>query len=243
MRPVGDTVLDIPNAASGCDASLRTLRRKQGTSAMRTPPGRDPNPPPDRPGPDQAPVDPRESTGVLLAMARDGDERARDRLASRYLSVLRRWAHGRLPRAARDLVDTDDLVQSTLYRALGRIADFDNRGTGAFLAYIRQILLNQIRDEARRARRRPEHAALPDDLRAEDNSPLERLIGKEKLEAYERRLAALIPTQREAVIMRLELGLRYREIAEAMGLPSGNAARLVVARGLVHMTHAAGDPE
>jgi RNA polymerase sigma-70 factor (ECF subfamily) len=206
-------------------------------------PRRDPEPS-RRPDPaDELPLNPLDSTGSLLVMARGGDERARDRLASRYLDVLRRWAHGRLPRSARDLVDTDDIVQSALYRAFTRIGDFENRGTGAFLGYIRQILLNQIRDEARRARRRPEHEPLPEDLRSEDTSPLEQLIGREKLSAYERSLAGLIPTQREAVMMRLELGLRYREIAEAMGLASGNAARMLVARGLVQMAKEAKDAE
>ena len=186
--------------------------------------------------PDEPSVNPHESTGVLLEMARRGDPRARERLATRYLTVLRRWAHGRLPRSARDLVDTDDIVQSSLYRAFARIEDFENRGSGAFLGYIRQILLNQIRDEARRARRRPGHDQLPEDLQTDDVSPLEQLIGREKLALYERSLAGLIPTQREAVVMRLELGLRYREIAEAMGLSTGNAARMLVARGLVQMS-------
>lgn len=176
-----------------------------------------------------------ETTGTLLVRARGGDDRAREQLAARYLEALRRWAHGRLPHRARDLVDTDDVVQSALYRAMNRIEAFENRGGGAFLAYMRQILLNQIRDEARRARRRPAHDALPEDLAAREPSPLERLIGAEQLEAYERSLASLTASQREAIILRLELGLRYREIAEAMGLSSGNAARGLVSRGIVHL--------
>jgi len=185
-----------------------------------------------------------ETTGTLLVRARGGDERARDQLAARYLEALRRWAHGRLPRRARDLVDTDDVVQSALYRAMNRIEAFENRGDGAFLAYMRQILLNQIRDESRRAKRRPEHAALPDDLATHEPSPLERLIGAEQLDAYERGLVALTAQQREAIILRLELGLRYREIAEAMGLATGNAARMLVSRGIVHLaTTMGGDGE
>ena len=245
MRPVGDAVLNLGSYGHepiGCfEPDVGLSEPERGMPPMRGQP--EPEPTRRSPDSDAASVDRTETTDILLARARQGDEKARDRLASRYLDVLRRWAHGRVPAAARDLVDTDDIVQSTLYRALGRIEDFDNRGSGAFLGYIRQILLNQIKDEARRARRRPEHKVLSDDLRGDESSPLERLIGKEKLEAYERGLANLIPSQREAVIMRLELGLRYREIAASMGLPSGNAARLMVARGLVHMVDAMQDVE
>src|SRR5690349_24653258 len=61
------------------------------------------------------------STAGLLAMARTGDDGARDQLAARYLPVLRRWAHGRLPARARGLVDTDDLVNETMLHALDRV--------------------------------------------------------------------------------------------------------------------------
>ena len=193
--------------------------------------------PPERRGSPARPVlNPLETTGALLVRARGGDVRARDQLAARYLTALKRWAHGRLPTAARDLVDTDDVFQSALYRAMTRLDHFENRGDGAFLAYMRQILLNQIRDESRRARRRPAHDELPDDLSTGESSPLEQLIGREKLALYESSLSRLNPSQREAIIMRLELGLRYREIAEAMGLSTGNAARLLIARGLVRLT-------
>ena len=52
-----------------------------------------------------------ESSVELLERARAGDSDALDRLLGRYLPRLRRWASGRLPRRARDLSDTDDLVQ------------------------------------------------------------------------------------------------------------------------------------
>jgi len=96
-----------------------------------------------------------EPTVALIRRIRDGDSVARDTLLKRYLPALRRWAHGRLPASARDLSDTDDLVQVTLMRALNNIDEFDARHTGSFLAYLRQILLNQVRDELRRQQRRP----------------------------------------------------------------------------------------
>ncbi|MGH7741939.1 MAG: RNA polymerase sigma factor [Candidatus Eiseniibacteriota bacterium] len=177
-----------------------------------------------------------ESTASLLMRARDGDAPAREQLTSRYLGILGRWAHGRVPRAARDLVDTDDLVQSALVRALNNLDRFEPRGEGAFLAYLRQILLNKIRDQARRARRRPEHVELEDASAASNGrSPLEEAIGQERLRAYEEALAQLGESQREAVILRIELGMRYREIAEALSTPTANSARALVGRALVNL--------
>lgn len=177
-----------------------------------------------------------ESTATLLVRARNGDVPAREHLAARYLQLLGRWAHGRLPNAARDLVDTDDLVQVTLVRALQNLENFEHRGEGAFLAYLRQILLNQIRNEARRARRRPEHVELSEALDGSlQPSPLEDAIGSDRLRDYEAALSRLGDAQREAVILRLELDMRYREIAEALEVPTANAARALVGRGIVHL--------
>lgn len=183
---------------------------------------------------------PIESTASLLERVRSGDPAAREVLAVRYAAMLQRWAHGRLPASARDLVDTSDLVQVTLIRAFEHVDQFQPRREGAFLAYIRRILLNQIRDEARRAKRRPVREELPDDIGDSSPSPLEEMIGKESLTRYEKALACLTDRQREAIILRVELGLRYREVAEALGAPSVNAARLIVARALVRLAAAVG---
>jgi RNA polymerase sigma-70 factor (ECF subfamily) len=177
-----------------------------------------------------------ESTASLLIRVREGHAPAREELMGRYVAMLGRWAHGRVPRAARDLVDTDDLVQSTLIRALSHLDTFESRGEGAFLGYLRQVLLNQIRDEARRARRRPQHTELDESFEsASTPSPLEETIGRERLDRYEASLAQLGEAQRGAVVLRIEMGMRYRDIAEALGVPSANAARSLVGRGMVHL--------
>jgi len=132
-------------------------------------------------------------------------------------------------------MDTGDLVQVTLVRALNHVQEFEARHEGAFLAYLRTILLNQIRDQARRAARAPGRAEIPDDLRDPSPSPLEEMIGHETLERYDAALARLTPEQREAVVMRAEMGFTYAEIAEALGSPSANAARMLVTRALVRM--------
>jgi RNA polymerase sigma-70 factor (ECF subfamily) len=172
------------------------------------------------------------ATAHLLARARDGDERARELLCARFLPILTRWAHRRLPPAGRGIAETDDLVQVTLVRALRRVPTFEARREGAFLSYLRTILMNSVREELRRSRslaRRHEHAKIP---REPVPSELERLIGRERLAAYERGLLSLSEEHREAVLLRLEFGLSHKEIAEAQGKPSADAARMTVARAI-----------
>jgi RNA polymerase sigma-70 factor (ECF subfamily) len=184
-----------------------------------------------------------ESTAALLALVRSGDAAARERLVARYLPILRRWARGRLPAGARGLSDTDDLVQVTLLRALDHVDDFESRHEGAFLAYLRRILLNATRDEIRRAVRRPAGEDLSADLPDPAPSVLEQTIGREVLERYEAALVSLPEEPREAVILRVEFGYTYPEIAEALGKPSSNAARMMVARALVRLAEALDENE
>lgn len=172
------------------------------------------------------------STAVLLERIRAGDEAARERLIARYLEPLQRWAAGRLPRYARDAVDTNDLVQVTFLRALNRLDRFEPRHDGAFLAYLRRILLNCIRDEIRRSVRHPDRVELPAQQPNPGVSPLEAAIGSETLERYETALGTLSERQQEAVILRLELDFSHEKVAEAIGAPSPNAARMTVARAV-----------
>ncbi|HEV8376395.1 MAG TPA: sigma-70 family RNA polymerase sigma factor [Candidatus Polarisedimenticolia bacterium] len=176
-----------------------------------------------------------ESTESLLRRVKKGEDAARDALLCRYLVPLRKWAHGRLPGHARDLLDTDDLVQDTLVRTLRHLTSFIPDGDGAFLAYMRRVLLNRIHDQVRRAGRRPGQLALTEYLPAGDPSPLEDVIGCETLENYDLAMLSLPGHQQEAVMLRIEMGFSYEEIARSLGSPSPNAARMIVARALLKL--------
>ena len=195
-------------------------------------------PPKEIPSLNETPAPGLESTAMLFAQVREGDSQARERLFTKYLPLLRRWAHGRLPQYARDLADTDDLVQVSLLRALNHIEEFEPRREGAFIAYLRRIVLNAVRDEIRRVVRRPNAVALSEDLPTQAPSLLEKAIGKEAVEAYEAALTALPEEKQEAVILRIEFGMSYPEIAEALGAPSANAARMMVVRATVQLAEA-----
>jgi RNA polymerase sigma factor (sigma-70 family) len=173
-----------------------------------------------------------ESTFHLLDRARAGDERALERLFERHLKPLQRWARGRLPGWARDLAETDDLVQETLVQTFKRIEGFEPRRVGALQAYLRQAILNRIRDELRRKRRRPDITELNGLEVDRAESPLEQAIGREAVDRYESALTRLRPEEREAIIARVELGYNYEELAEALGKPTADAARKAAQRAL-----------
>jgi len=176
-----------------------------------------------------------ESTLSLIERARAGDAEALERLFTRLRRPLRRWASGRLPAWARDISDTEDLVQETLLKTFGKIGDFEPRGVGALQAYLRQAVLNRIRDELRRKGRRP-HATDLGDIEVDSaESPLEQAIGREAVERYEQALARLKPEEREAIIGRVEMGYTYEELAEALGKPTPDAARKAAQRALVRL--------
>jgi RNA polymerase sigma-70 factor (ECF subfamily) len=185
---------------------------------------------------------PLESTARLLAHVREGVPAARERLVERYLPLLMRWAHGRLPARARGIVETGDLVHITLLRALDKVKEFEPRREGAFLSYLRSILMNQIRDEIRRAARRPEQEEVPEDLPAADPSPLEEAIGRDTLARYEAALSRLSEEQREAVILWVEMDFTHEQLAEALERPSANAARMFLTRALARLAEVMDDP-
>lgn len=174
----------------------------------------------------------------LLERARNGDREALEVLFTRHLPRLRRWATGRLPKWARDVADTHDLVQETLLQTFKRVETFEARGEGAFQAYLRQAVLNRIRNELRHFRRRPEATALDSNHVDSSPSPLEAAIGGEAIERYEAALAELTPDNRELVVARIELGYDYDELAADFDRPTAEAARKAVQRALVRLVEA-----
>lgn len=178
---------------------------------------------------------PLDSTFELIERVRQGDKESLERLMARHLGPLRRWVTGRLPRWARDLADTDDLVQDTFLRTFTKIDAFDVRGVGALQAYLREAVRNRIRDELRRKKRAPVLVD-QDGLQLEGaGSPFEEVVGREAVERYAAALARLKPEEREAILARVEMDYSYAELAEILGKPTADAARKAAQRALLRL--------
>ena len=178
---------------------------------------------------------PVESSLDLLRRLQDGDATALDDLLTRYRPRVVRWATGRLPASVRHLGETQDLVQDTLVQAFRKIGQIEIRGEGALQAYLRQVLLNAIRQQLRSAKSRPQGEDLDVDVEGGAASPLEDAIGGQLLTRYDDALDRLRPADRELVVAHVEFGMSHAELAAAFGKPSANAARMALQRALLQL--------
>jgi RNA polymerase sigma-70 factor (ECF subfamily) len=177
-----------------------------------------------------------EPTIELVIRAREGDRLAVEALLQRCLPQLKRWAHGKLPPAARGSLDTGDLVQEAALHAIQRLDVFEPRHVGAMQAYLRMSVINRIRDEVRRITRHPAAVELPEDHPGDATSPLESAIYAESYERYRAALDALKPRDREMVVARVEVQWSLSEISQRFGMPSADAARMAVTRALKRLS-------
>ena len=92
-----------------------------------------------------------------------------------------------------------------------------------------------MRDQIRHAQRRPAADPLDSDRPSVQPSPLETAIGREALERYEAALQRLKPDDRDAIILRVELGCPLAEVAETLNKPTVAAAHIAVSRALVRL--------
>jgi len=181
-----------------------------------------------------------DSTVTLLERARAGDQAAIDALFAHCVPPLLRWARGRLPRWARDLADTQDVVQDAVLQTFKHLETFEARGEGALQAYLRQAVMNRIRDHIRRIGRRPVPGELDSQHEDDEPSPLDQAVGHEAVERYEAALSRLSDTDRELIVATVELDYSPEQLAAATGRASADAARRAARRALVKLAEEMG---
>jgi RNA polymerase sigma-70 factor (ECF subfamily) len=122
--------------------------------------------------------------------------------------------------------DALDAVQETLIRAYRGLAGLRNEDSLKHWLY--RIATNVARDSRGRRRRtpRPSGATFDDDARAAltgtaEPTPFALLQAAEADSRLGQALAALAPELREPLLLHVVSGLKYREVAEALGWPIG----------------------
>jgi RNA polymerase sigma-70 factor, ECF subfamily len=185
-----------------------------------------------------------------LAAARAGDPDAADRLFARVRPWLQILARTQLGKHLQAKTDPSDVVQMALLEAVRGLGQFRGETEAEFLAWLRQVLTNAIRHEARRyggtaardlAREESlEHeleessARLGAMLAADVSSPS---AGAERAEAriaLASLLAQLPEEYRDVLVLRNLEGLSHEEVAARMGR-SVAAVRMLWVRALARL--------
>lgn len=156
----------------------------------------------------------------LVARARSGDGKAFEELVRPHLALMYRVAG----RAAGNPALAEEAVQESLtlvYQHLGRYQP----GT-SFKAFLAATAVKRARTLLRSELRRRRREAAPDD-RASPAAPADLLAAAETERRIREALAALPAKRQRVALLRLDAGLDYAEIADAVGTTEGSARVLM----------------
>ena len=148
------------------------------------------------------------SEAEWIRAAQTGERAAFARLIELYWDRLYRWLY----HLTRDRHAAEDLTQETFLRALAAVKSF--RPGSNFRAWIFRIGHNNFVNQ-KRAERRTKHP-LPDDAPAAGIASEVVTEGREALEVVNRAVADLPPDFRAALLLHVQEGLSYREVAKVL---------------------------
>jgi RNA polymerase sigma-70 factor, ECF subfamily len=151
----------------------------------------------------------------LIVAAQQGDRPAFAQLVERYWDRLYRW----LFRLTRDRHTAEDLVQESFLKAFAGLTKFQ-AGTN-FRAWLFRIAHNNYANQCRAYARRRE--TLPEDLPDSQHGPLDQIVSAETLQNLGRAIHRLPAEFRAALLLRVEEGLSFRQIAEVLDLTEETA--------------------
>jgi RNA polymerase sigma-70 factor (ECF subfamily) len=173
------------------------------------------------------------TVAILLEKARKGDAQSLDRLFAMCRNYVNIMARTQVEGWLRAKVDASDLVQQTLLEAYRDFDRFQGATEGEWLAWLRRILAHNAADFIRRfqgtdKRRTGREVALinPDDsqapdglanLAADQETPSQALLRKERELLLADALARLAPDHCEVIVLRNLQRLPFEEVAERMG--------------------------
>lgn len=185
----------------------------------------------------------------LVHAAQGGDRQALERLLTRYQERVRRIVRLRIGPVLRLRMDSGDILQQVLLDAFRSLDRYEPRDEAGFLAWLAGIAEHRIRDavdyhasEKRDpARERPPNVGDAGEPGASRNlvdeatAPYEKAARAEQVRRLEACLSGLPEADRELIVLRDYIGLSWAEVAERVGSPSPDAARMRHATVLIEL--------
>jgi RNA polymerase sigma-70 factor, ECF subfamily len=158
--------------------------------------------------------DTRSDEHALIRRAQTGDRAAFAGLVEQYWDRLYRWLY----HLARNQHTAEDLTQETFLKAFANLTRF--RAESNFAGWLFRIGHNNFANHYRGSRTRE---ALPDDLQTPHEGPVEEVLLRETQQGLADALRRLPTDFRAALLLRVEEGLSFREIAKVLGLTEETA--------------------
>jgi RNA polymerase sigma-70 factor, ECF subfamily len=150
-----------------------------------------------------------------IVAAQRGDRPAFAQLVESYWDRLYRWLY----HLTHDRHTAEDLAQETFLKAFVGLKKFQ-AGTN-FGAWLFRIAHNNFANQCRAAARQRE--PLPDELADTQRGPLEQAASAEAVQSVARAINRLPAEFRAALLLRVEEGLSFRQIAEVLDLTEETA--------------------
>jgi RNA polymerase sigma-70 factor (ECF subfamily) len=160
---------------------------------------------------------------ALVAAWQAGSEQAATDLVQRHASALARFLSG----AGAGPTDVEDIAQEAFFKAFRGVDGW--RRESSFRSWLFSIGSNLLKDAYRKSKGRRVLSIEDHDI-LDHSDPASELVASETAGRIQAGLAKLPRLQREVFLLRVQQGLDYAEIAEALGTTVG-AAR-------VHYHHA-----
>lgn len=152
----------------------------------------------------------------LITKTAAGDRDAFNELVVKYQKQL----YALLYRMVSNHDDAADLLQKTFVKAFTGLIGFEQRST--FKTWLYQIAINLAKN-IYRDRSRAEHIPIDDVVIRRDPRTLETLIKKESRQQLRQALGGLPEKQRMTLLLRIQEGKKFEEIAGIMECTVGTA--------------------
>jgi RNA polymerase sigma-70 factor (ECF subfamily) len=145
---------------------------------------------------------------ILIHRAQKGDRQAFSALVEHYWDRLYRWLY----HLTHNRHSAEDVAQEAFLKAFAGLASF-RTGTN-FQAWLFRIAYNTFINQRRAGART--RMAFPEQLPAGGPGPDEQAMSREALQLLARAVGRLPNDFRAALVLRVEEGLSFREIAEVL---------------------------
>jgi RNA polymerase sigma-70 factor (ECF subfamily) len=185
----------------------------------------------------------------LLERARNGSDEALGALVERCGPKLLALVRLRLGPSLRREVESRDVLQSALLKAVGGFDRFAGTDGGSLMAWLARIAENEVRDLAEHHGRQRRDAARRVSL--EESPEAARLASRvrsqtslvacgERLSAMTAALESLAADHREVIVLHALQELSFPEVGQRLGR-SADACRMLFARAMTALTLAVED--